>query len=50
MWRYRHLYIKLFLIYARQDSQAFNNKNEADLAFYYITGIDWNSLFEQGDE
>ena len=37
-WRYRRLYRKLFFLYARKFDLAACARNEADHAFYLLTG------------
>lgn len=41
-WRYRRLYRKLFLIYAPMDKLACNARTNADEAFLYLTGEDYD--------
>lgn len=41
-WRYRRLYRKLFLIYAQMDKLAYNARTNADEAFLYLTGEDYD--------
>lgn len=42
-WRYRRLYRKLFFLYAQKDLLAYSARTNADEAFLYLTGEDYDN-------
>lgn len=43
-WRYRHLYRKLFMLYAAKFSYAYEAADQAEEAFLWLTGKDWRDI------
>ncbi len=46
-WRYRRLYRKLFFLYAKKYSNAFQSANEAAEAFAWICGFEYAELIKK---
>lgn len=46
-WRYRRLYQRLFFLYATMNPLACNARDQADEAFYYLTGKCADEVFQR---
>ncbi len=44
-WRYKHLYRKLFMLYAYKFNYATAAHSQAKEAFFWITGEDWEDWY-----
>ncbi|MBD5327961.1 MAG: hypothetical protein HDR99_05825 [Bacteroides sp.] len=42
-WRYKHLYRKLFMLYANKFDYAYYAAKEAETAFNWLTGEKWDN-------